>query len=180
MLKELEGLDILSLRDFPDYTPPEEAGASFEDIAKTKALDAANKLKLLVLADDSGLVVPALNNEPGIFSARYAGPKASDAENREKLIQKLKSLPEEKRDGYYECCIAIASEKGLHKAACGLCEGRLLLAARGSKGFGYDSLFIKHDYNKTFAEVEDEIKNRISHRRKALDRLMITLHHLSS
>lgn len=180
MLKDFKGFDIFSLRDFPDYLPPEESGCSFEENAKIKALDAAQKLKHFVLADDSGLVVPALNGEPGIFSARYAGKNASDTENREKLITKLKSLSEEKRTGYYECCIALASESGLKKIACALCEGQLLETPRGSHGFGYDSIFIKYDYSKTFAEIEDDTKNRISHRRKAFDKLVTSLHSLCS
>lgn len=179
MLKDFPNFDVLSLRDFPEYIPPEESGSSFEENAKIKALDAAQKLKCIVLADDSGLVVPALNGEPGIFSARYAGENASDTENREKLIKNLKNLPEEKRTGYYECCIAIASEGGLKKIACGLCEGQLLQTPRGSHGFGYDSIFIKYDYSKTFAEIESELKNRISHRRKAFDKLITSLHSLS-
>lgn len=180
MLKDFKGFDILSLKDFPDYTPPEESGSSFEENAKIKALDAAQKLKHFVLADDSGLVVPALNGEPGIFSARYAGIHASDSENREKLLTKLRSLPEEKRLGYYECCIVLASEQGLRKTASALCEGQLLDIPRGSRGFGYDSIFIKYDYGKTFAEIEDETKHRISHRRKAFDKLSISLHSLCS
>lgn len=178
MLKDLAHVDVLSLRDFPNYIPPEESGSSFEENAKIKALDAAQKLKCIVLADDSGLVIPALNGEPGVFSARYAGPNASDTENRDKLVHKLKSLPEEKRVGYYECCIALASEHGVTKTVSGLCEGQLLDTPRGSHGFGYDSIFLKYDYSKTFAEIEGEIKNRISHRRKAFDKLSATLHHL--
>lgn len=179
MLKDFPDFDVLSLRDFPEYIPPTESASSFEENAKIKALNAAQKLKCLVLADDSGLVVPALSGEPGIFSARYAGENASDTENRDKLIKNLKSLPEEKRTGYYECCIAIASESGLKKTACGLCEGLLLQTPRGSHGFGYDSIFIKYDYSKTFAEIESELKNRISHRRKAFDKLITALHGLS-
>jgi XTP/dITP diphosphohydrolase len=178
LLKDFEHLDIFSLRDFPTYTPPEETEATFEENVKIKALDAAEKLKCFVLADDSGLIVPALNGEPSVVSARYAGANASDAENREKLISKLKSLPEEKRLGYFECWIALASDSGLHKIVSGLCEGQLLVQPRGSNGFGYDSLFLKYDYSKTFAELEGELKNRISHRRKAFDKLASTLHHL--
>jgi XTP/dITP diphosphohydrolase len=179
MLKGFKDFDILSLRDFPSYVPPEETGSSFEENAKLKALIAAKHLKHLVLADDSGLVIPSLNGEPGVFSARYAGQHASDRENREKLINNLKSLPEEKRIGYFECSIAIATEEGLKKITSGLCEGRLLLSPKGSHGFGYDPLFIKHEYSKTFAEMEDELKNRISHRRKAFDKLLTTLYSFS-
>lgn len=170
MLKGLPGLELLSLKDFPHYSPPEETGSSFEENAKIKALHAAQHLDLLTLADDSGLMVPALG-EPGIYSARYAGDNASDQENREKLLQKLKKIPEDKRSGYFECCIALASKDGIKKVSSALCEGTLLVEPRGSYGFGYDSLFIKYDYSKTFAELDTETKNKISHRRKALDKL---------
>ena len=92
MLKPLVQVDILSLRDFPSYAPPEETGSTFEENAKIKALNAAKVLGKIVLADDSGLVVPALHGEPGVISARYAGENASDAENRSKLVEKLKKL----------------------------------------------------------------------------------------
>ncbi|MBM3192477.1 MAG: non-canonical purine NTP pyrophosphatase, partial [Chlamydiae bacterium] len=161
MLKAFPKLDILSLKDFPDYIPPEELGSSFEAIAESKALHAAQALDCFVLADDSGLVVPALHGEPGVYSARYAGTSASDADNRLKLIEKLQVLPEEKRVGFYECSLALASKEGLKKQVGAICEGQLLLQPRGFKGFGYDSLFIKYDYNKTFAELEEEVKNKI-------------------
>ncbi len=172
ILKEVEGLDIYSLRDFMSYSLPPETGSTFEENAKIKAIDAAKHLKALVLADDSGLCVPALDGEPGVISARYAHENASDKENREKLITKLKKLPEHKRVGYFECCIALADERGLQKVAKGRCEGELLIDPRGSQGFGYDPLFLKYNYSKTFAELDPEIKNRISHRRKALDKLL--------
>lgn len=178
MLKEFSSLDLFSLRDFPHYIPPEETGKSFEENAKIKALHAASTLHMNVLADDSGLVIPALGGEPGIYSSRYAGKEASDAENRDKLINKLKSLPDEKRFGYFECCLVLATPKGITKSVSGLCEGELLCEPRGSYGFGYDSVFLKHDYRKTFAEVDDETKHRISHRRKAFDKLIPSIHSL--
>jgi XTP/dITP diphosphohydrolase len=178
MFKEFSHIDILSLKDFPDYTPPEESGSSFAANSQIKALDAAEKLGYLTLADDSGLIIPALNGEPGVYSARYAGPTSSDADNRNKLIQNLMRLPEDKRVGYYECSMTLASKEGIKKQVSGLCEGQLLLTPRGSKGFGYDSLFVKYDYSKTFAELDDDLKNKISHRRKAFDKLLNTLHTL--
>lgn len=176
MLKpQLKEVDILSLRDFPDYVAPPEDGFTFTENAEKKARHAAATLGIHALADDSGLVVPALDGEPGIRSRRYAGEDATDKENREKLIEKLKELSEEQRIGYFECVLAFASPDQIVKTARGLCEGRLLMEVRGRNGFGYDPLFIKHDYNKTMAELEADVKNRISHRRKALDRLIITL-----
>ncbi len=175
MIKSVEPLtqlDVLSLCDFPDYELPEETGATFEENAILKATHAAAALGRLVIADDSGLVVPALGGAPGVYSARYAGPKATDAENRRKLLKEMLPLTEEARNAYFECAIALAAPEGLRKCVYARCEGMIILEERGGHGFGYDPLFIKHDYSKTFAELDEETKNRISHRRKALDKLL--------
>ncbi|MGE5196850.1 MAG: RdgB/HAM1 family non-canonical purine NTP pyrophosphatase [Anaerolineae bacterium] len=173
MLKAFGKFDILSLLDFPNYHLPEEVGATFEEIAIQKALDAATVLGKWVLSDDSGLVVPALNGAPGIFSARFAGIKATDGENRQKLLKEMAHLQDSERQAYYECCIAIASPEGLKKCVKGLCEGAIAKSERGRQGFGYDSIFTKFEYSKTFAELDEEMKNRISHRRKAFDKLSL-------
>ena len=178
ILKPEYPFDYLSLLDFPEYQPPEESGETFEDNAFIKATHAANTLKRWVIADDSGLVVPALENQPGVRSARYAGDTASDKENRAKLISALDPIPENERTGYYFCALAFASPDGIQMQVKGSCEGSLLLKPRGSQGFGYDPLFLKYDYNKTFAEIDEETKNRISHRRKALDKLTPALEKL--
>lgn len=180
MFKSLSGFDILSLRDFSSYHPPEETGKTFEENAIAKALHAAAALNRWVLADDSGLIVPALNGHPGIFSARYAGIDATDLDNRKKLLEEAQHLMDEDRFAYYECCLALASPRGLKKSACGTCEGTLLSKDKGGGGFGYDPLFVKHGYSKTFAELEESIKNRISHRRKAFDKLLFSLESLSN
>lgn len=175
MLKPLGALDLYSLIDYPDYTPPPETGVTFEENATIKATDAAKSLNAYVIADDSGLVVPILNGHPGVRSARYAGEEASDRDNRKKLLEALSSHREEDRDAYYECCMVLASPEKIEKCVSARCEGRILESERGGQGFGYDSLFLKHEYNKTFAELEEEVKNRVSHRRKALDKLLVTL-----
>jgi len=165
-------IEILSLRDFPQYKAPEEVGSSFSEIAEQKALDAAKATGLYTLGDDSGLIVPALGGEPGLFSKRYAGDGATDKDNRNKLTLKLKTLREEERDAYFECALTLATPDGIVKTSRGTCEGKLVIEPRGRSGFGYDPLFMKHDYNRTFAELEEDIKNRISHRRKAFDKLV--------
>lgn len=175
ILKTLLHLDILSLHDFPDYMPPEETGSTFEENALLKASDAAKKLNCTVIADDSGLVVPALNNEPGIRSARYAGDDATDHDNRTKLIKEIEKLPESARVAYYVTVLILATPEGVQKQAIGKCEGYLITSPRGSHGFGYDPIFIKNDYPKTLAELDEELKNRISARRKALDKLIPSL-----
>lgn len=174
MLKNFKHIDVLSLLDFPQYSLPEETGTSFKENAVQKAVDAALVLNKWVLADDSGLVVPSLNGEPGIFSRRYAGNDATDAENRQKLLAKMKNFKNEMRSCYFECCLALASPEGLAKVVTGTCEGTIISEERGRNGFGYDSLFVKSEYDKTFAEIEESTKNRISHRRKAFEKLSST------
>lgn len=170
MLRSLKKLDVFSLMNFPDYIAPEEKGTTFEENAEIKAIDAARMLKKWVIADDSGLVVPALNGEPGVFSRRYAGENATDKENNIKLLQRMSGLNGLARSAYYQCSICICSPDGKYKTVTGHCEGVILDAPRGSNGFGYDPLFLKHDHQKTFGEMNEETKNRISHRRKALDK----------
>ncbi|ADI37456.1 Nucleoside-triphosphatase [Waddlia chondrophila 2032/99] len=175
ILKEVKGLDLISLRNFPDYQLPEETGKTFQENADLKALHAAKMLKAIVLADDSGLVVPALQGAPGIYSARYASSDATDKENREKLMQEMEKFEDLDRSAYYECCITIAGPEGILKTAKATCEGLIGEQEKGRNGFGYDPIFIKHDYDKTFAELEEQTKNRISHRRKALDKILAFL-----
>lgn len=176
LFKNLKGFEILSLRNFPEYASVEETGSSFTENAKIKARHASSILKKWVLADDSGLVVPRLKNEPGIYSRRYAGPEASDAENRKKLLHEMRNFQGPDRDAYFECALALCGPSdGYEKCVIGTCEGSILTEERGRNGFGYDSLFIKHDYDKTFAELDESVKNRISHRYKAFEKLINTL-----
>jgi XTP/dITP diphosphohydrolase len=179
ILKPFSHIEVLSLHQFPDYVALPEEGKTFQETALCKAEHAAKHLNQWILADDSGLVVPALNYEPGIYSQRYAGPNATDAENRKKLLKRMEGLKDLERSAYFECCLAIANYEGIKKHATGLCEGYILREERGRHGFGYDPIFVKQDYEKTFAELDESIKNRISHRRKAFERLstfLETLH----
>lgn len=180
ILKGVPALDLLSLRDFPDYVPPEETGKTFKENAILKAEHAAKALNLWVLADDSGLVVPALQGAPGIRSARFAGDKATDADNRKKLLEEMAHLEGEARHAFFVCNLALASPDGVQKVTEGVCEGSLLTEQKGGGGFGYDPLFVKHGYSKTFAELDEATKNRISHRRKALDKMVVFLESLAS
>lgn len=175
ILKVIPTIEVLSLMQFPDYVAPPETGKTFQDNANIKAEHAAKALGKWVLADDSGLVVPALNGLPGVNSRRYAGEDATDAENRKKLLDEMQHLMEMQRAAYYECCLSIASPEGLKKSVTGTCEGIILTEDRGNNGFGYDYLFIKEGYDKTFAEISESTKNRISHRRKAVEKLLATL-----
>lgn len=179
MFRTLPQIDLLSLRNFPDYTAPPEEGDSFENIAAKKAEHAALALNKWVVADDSGLVVPSLGGAPGIYSRRYAGLEASDAENSAKLLSAMAGMVDIQRYAHFVCALALASPTGLYKVFTGLCEGIVLTQERGNHGFGYDALFLKHDYDKTFAELEEAVKNRVSHRRKAFEKLAIALDSLN-
>ena len=172
LLRHLD-FDLYTLMDFPNYEPLQEDGSSFEEIATKKAIHAAKELGGYAIADDSGLVVPAIGGEPGIFSARFAGAHASDKDNRKKLLEKMRHV--HNRSAYFECAIALASPEGLIKCVKGTAEGEILESERGGHGFGYDPLFMKHDYNQTFAELPEATKNKISHRAKALQKLLIVL-----
>ncbi|CCB85327.1 MULTISPECIES: RdgB/HAM1 family non-canonical purine NTP pyrophosphatase [Parachlamydia] len=179
MFKSLPRIDVLSLLNFPQYKSPVEEGKTFQENAQLKAVDAAKVLGKWVLADDSGLVVPALDGAPGIYSRRYAGEDATDAENRQKLLQNMQHLSEIQRSAYFQCSLVLALPTGeVKKSVTGICEGFLLKEEKGRYGFGYDSLFVKHDYDKTFAELDDSTKNRISHRYKAFEKLLGVLQSL--
>lgn len=175
ILKKLPKLDVFTLLQFPRFVLPQETGLTFRDNAELKARETAKALQMYVLADDSGLVVPALNGEPGILSRRYAGENASDVENRIKLLKKMESLEGEERSAYFECCISLASPEKIIKTVLGICDGRIIKEERGRNGFGYDPLFVKNSYEKTFAEIDENTKNRISHRGKALEKIFPTL-----
>lgn len=172
MFKSLAHIELISLHQYSHYITPEETGQTFKENAILKAEHAAKHLNKWVLADDSGLVVPTLQGEPGVKSRRYAGPQATDMENRVKLLHAMEHLKAQERIAYFECSLALASPTGLKKCVEGICEGHIANEPRGRHGFGYDPLFIKNDYEKTFAELDETIKNRISHRRKAFERLL--------
>jgi XTP/dITP diphosphohydrolase len=175
MFKKNKGIELYSLRDFPKYVSPEETGKTFEENAVLKGIHAASELKMLTIADDSGLVVPSLEGRPGVYSRRYSGEDATDQENRTKLLEEMALFHDIQRSAYYECCIALADSSGLKKCVNGRVEGLIAHTEKGSGGFGYDSIFLKHDYDKTFAEVDEATKNRISHRRKAFEKLSLIL-----
>lgn len=172
MLKPLKGVEVLSLAQVHDYPLPEETGSTFLENASLKAQAAANALQMPVLADDSGLVIPALGGNPGIHSRRYAGEGATDRDNRKKLLEAMYSFEDLERSAYFECALALALPGKLIKSVSAIIEGAILHEERGSNGFGYDSLFLKHDYDKTLAELDEAIKNRISHRHKAFQKIL--------
>jgi len=175
MLKKFRSFEVLSLLNFPEFQALPEVGKTFQDNATEKAIHAAKTLNMWALADDSGLVVPALMGAPGVQSRRYSGEEASDAENRRTLLHAMEGMEGLQRTAYFECCLVLASPQGVKKVVTGTCYGAILREERGRNGFGYDSVFVKDEYDKTFGEIDEATKNRISHRRKAIEKLSSTL-----
>ena len=169
---------LLTLADFPDLPGVVEDGDTFEANARKKAVEPARLTGLLTLADDSGLSVDALQGAPGVRSARYSGPDATDAANNQLLLSNLTNVPDERRTARFSCVMAVATPGGHVETADGICEGRVLHAPRGTGGFGYDPLFLVPGLNLTFAELDPETKNRISHRGRALRAILPPLHRL--
>ena len=166
MLKDFE-VKVLSLKDFPELPEVEEDGETFTENALKKAREICVETNYITIADDSGLEVDALNGQPGVYSARFAGEVKDDAANNDKLLRLLKDVPEAKRTARFRCVIALVTPQGNEQVFEGSCEGVIGHALKGAEGFGYDPLFIVPDYHKTFAELGIETKNKISHRGKA-------------
>ncbi|MBI3755473.1 MAG: XTP/dITP diphosphatase [Deltaproteobacteria bacterium] len=165
------GLEIFTLDDFPEIPNTVEDGKTFEENALKKARGVAQYLNMAALADDSGLEVDALDKKPGILSARYAGENATDNGNNKKLLKELNGLVLKKRQACYKCVVALAFPSGKEETVEADCRGLISLEPKGNGGFGYDPLFFVPEYGKTMAELPPEIKNRISHRGKALVKL---------
>lgn len=156
----------------PSQDLPEETGSTFEENALLKAKHVCASLKQASLADDSGLSVPLLDNKPGVYSARFAGLHASDQENRLHMIQSLKKKGVSRTPAFFTCVLALALPNGKEFTFKGECHGTLILEERGHEGFGYDSLFIPKEHDLTFAQMPAEKKGQISHRRKAILKLL--------
>jgi XTP/dITP diphosphohydrolase len=183
---------FLTLNDFPGAPKVVEDADTFAGNAMKKAVELANwlaadnsKFKIqnskpdFVLADDSGLEVDALGGKPGVHSARFAAldknENSQDADNNAKLLRLLKNVPAEKRTARFRCVIVLV-KSGKRKAESGnlfdgVCEGKIILKPRGQNGFGYDPLFVPNGFEKTFAELGEDVKNKLSHRAKALEKL---------
>ena len=144
-----------------------ESGNNYKQNARLKAITYAKLSQLTALADDSGLEVDALNGEPGVKSARFAGESATDAEKVSFLLAKLNGVPWERRTARFKCVIAIASPGSRAKLCYGECHGMIAFEAKGENGFGYDPIFFLPEIGKTMAELPFEIKNQISHRARA-------------
>lgn len=171
--KILDGVydEILSLKDAGIQADVVEDGNTFYENARKKALEISRIVEYDVLADDSGLCVETLQGAPGIYSARFAGEDATDAQNNQKLVELVKNVPPGKRQAKFVCSIVMAREGAEMLHVEGEVYGEIVTKPRGEGGFGYDPLFYVQKYNQTFGELDADIKNRISHRARALARL---------
>lgn len=165
------GITVLTLQDIEESIDVEETGTTFVENAILKAETVANLLGKVVIADDSGLEVDALNGEPGVYSARYAGEPSDDEANIDKLLAKLVEVPETARQARFRCVLAIAGPGIETTTFSGSCEGVIMDERQGTNGFGYDPIFYVPSKEKTMAELSAEEKSAISHRGAALAQL---------
>ncbi len=168
ILKDLS-IEVVSKRDVAlgDLEVVED-GETLEENSFKKAKALADKLDYMVLADDSGLFVGILNCEPGVYSSRYAGEEGNDKKNNKKLLEKLQDIPLQEREAKFKTVIVLITENKEKIVVYGECKGKIGFEPKGENGFGYDPLFIPEGYDKTFGELGEEVKNKISHRAKAL------------
>ncbi|MFW6279212.1 MAG: XTP/dITP diphosphatase [Bacillota bacterium] len=164
-------LEIIGQEQFPELEEVIEDGSSFRENALKKARTRARETGLITLADDSGLVVDYLDGRPGIYSARYGGQDATDLENNRKLLRELEGVPREKRKAHFKCVAALFIPGEESITVSGICRGYIAEEMKGDQGFGYDPLFYVPEYEKTMAELPLVVKNKISHRARALDKM---------
>lgn len=160
---------ILTVKDFPRLPKIKENGKTFQENALKKACQISKYIGKICLADDSGLEINYLKGEPGIYSSRWGN---SDEERINKVLELLENVPENKRNAKFVCVLVLAFPDGRKYIVKEECKGIISLSPRGKYGFGYDPIFVIPEYNKTFAELGDKIKNQISHRGKAMRRMI--------
>jgi len=170
LLKELDVI-VETLCDFPGLRLPPEMGQTFAENARFKAGFVATMTEFPALGDDSGLEVDFLKGAPGVHSARFAGEPADDRRNNDKLLELLKGVPWEQRTARFRCVAALVTNSGETYYGEGILEGIIALESRGDQGFGYDPLFFLPEYGRTLAELGSEIKNKLSHRARAVQDL---------
>jgi XTP/dITP diphosphohydrolase len=168
------GIKFLSLRDFPEIPAIEETGDSFQSNALLKARTVYTHTTIVTLADDSGLEVDALQGAPGIYSARYAGYDRNYAANNRKLLEVMENITDDRRGAQFRCVVAIVGP-GTEEIVEGIVRGKIGHQPRGTAGFGYDPLFIPEGFTETYAEMGEELKNRISHRSQAFNKARVYL-----
>ena len=161
-------LELRPLADYSEIPQMREEGTTYADNAAAKARAAALRVGLVALADDSGIEVDALGGAPGVHSARFLGASASDSERNARILFLLEGVPKERRTARYRAAVAVARPDGTVRVFDGVCEGQVAVAPRGTAGFGYDPIFMPEGAQQTIAEIPLEVKNRISHRARAL------------
>ena len=171
----LPTMEMQSMLDAGITEEIEENGKTFEENALIKAQAVCKKSGMVAVADDSGLCVDALDGAPGIYSARYAGASATDAERVEKLLKALENTEEERRGAAFVCAVALVTPSGEEHVFVGRCRGIITRAARGANGLGYDPVFLVQEEGRTFAELDGAVKDKISHRAIALSKLKLFL-----
>lgn len=169
------GFKVLTLSDVAENLDVEETGTTFQENAILKAEAVAEALHMTVIADDSGLEIDALNGDPGVYSARYAGAEKSDDANIDKVLAELEGVPAEERSARFRCVLAVASPGEPTQTFAGSCEGLILSERRGSNGFGYDPIFYVPSFDKAMAELLPQEKAMISHRGNAINELKASL-----
>ena len=167
-----DGVEVVGLDALGDAPEVEETGATFEENARLKAEAYSKRTDLLVIADDSGLEVDALEGRPGVYSARYGSPSLSDPARCRAVLKDLVDVPDAERTARFRCVLAAARGGKVLAVFEGAAEGRILREARGANGFGYDPVFFHEGAGKTFAELPREEKHRFSHRGQAIARLV--------
>ncbi|MBT6723562.1 MAG: RdgB/HAM1 family non-canonical purine NTP pyrophosphatase [Planctomycetaceae bacterium] len=166
------GLQLKTLTDFGEAIEVDETGTTFAENAALKASEQARNLGMWVMGEDSGISVVALDNQPGVYSARYSAPDATDERNNEKVLVELGDTPQEKRTAFYTCHMAISDPSGeIRATAEDYCYGRMRFEPSGDHGFGYDPLFEIPEYHKTFGELGPSIKRVLSHRSRAMRKI---------
>lgn len=170
MLKGAD-IEVLTLDIFPHIREIEEDADTLQGNALKKARAVYTLTSLPSLADDTGLDVFTLNGEPGVYSARYAGPNATYAENVRKLLRTLNGVPANRRGARFRCVLAFVAPGDVEHVVEGVCDGAIVEAPRGTGGFGYDPVFLPDGYRQTFAEMSLELKNTLSHRARALQQI---------
>lgn len=168
-----QGIDIVSVADFPEVGEVAEDGDTFAANAAKKAAEVARQVQHWTIGEDSGLRVDALEGAPGVYSARFSGPDATDESNNAKLIAELADVPDEKRGAEYVCHIAVADSSGAIRLNVeATCRGQIAHQARGTNGFGYDPYFLIREYHRTFGELSPLVKQQLSHRARAFNLLI--------
>jgi XTP/dITP diphosphohydrolase len=162
---------ILTLADLGIRTSYPEKGTTFEQNARGKSLFYSQKSEFLTLAEDSGLAVEGLDGAPGIFSARFSGPRATDEKNIQKILRLMKNLPQYGRRAQFICCLVLSQHGRVIKKVKGRVRGTITFAKKGGRGFGYDPIFYYHPFRKTFGELPPGQKNLVSHRGRALAKM---------